>query len=328
MPRRLPGNPFQAAKAAAHSPGRDGGRAGTASRRHRAPRFVPRHQGPTLIRLRPTALATRSTPPGDGSRARIRVGVRGLPRCLPPVVRGRSHVTVPTWSPPSSHREIIDMTTTLTATEALGSARPLDAATQPAAAARVLDAVKTYGSRRQRGPRPRRRHRPVRDRSLHRDHGPLRFRASRRSCTASPGSTRSRRARSASATSTSRRLDDRRLTELRRDRIGFIFQAFNLVPTLTAAENIMLPARLAGRKVERDWFDHVVDTVGLANRLGHRPSELSGGQQQRVAVARALVARARRSSSPTSRPATSTRTAAARCCRSCASPCASSARRS
>ncbi|MEZ5412323.1 MAG: ABC transporter ATP-binding protein [Acidimicrobiales bacterium] len=86
-------------------------------------------------------------------------------------------------------------------------------------------------------------------------------------------------------------LDDRRLTEVRRDRIGFIFQAFNLVPTLTAAENIALPARLAGRKVDAGWFDHVVATVGLAKRLSHRPSELSGGQQQRVAVARALAAR-------------------------------------
>ena len=86
-------------------------------------------------------------------------------------------------------------------------------------------------------------------------------------------------------------LDDRRLTELRRDRIGFIFQAFNLVPTLTAAENIALPAKLAGRKVDKAWFDNVVDTVGLGPRLEHRPSELSGGQQQRVAVARALVAR-------------------------------------
>ena len=86
-------------------------------------------------------------------------------------------------------------------------------------------------------------------------------------------------------------LDDRKLTQLRRDRIGFIFQAFNLVPTLTAAENIALPARLAGRKPDRDWFDHVVETVGLTHRLEHRPSELSGGQQQRVAVARALAAR-------------------------------------
>jgi putative ABC transport system ATP-binding protein len=87
------------------------------------------------------------------------------------------------------------------------------------------------------------------------------------------------------------KLDDRKLTHLRRDRIGFIFQAFNLVPTLTAAENIALPARLAGLRPDPDWFDHVVATVGLTNRLKHRPSELSGGQQQRVAVARALASR-------------------------------------
>ena len=86
-------------------------------------------------------------------------------------------------------------------------------------------------------------------------------------------------------------LSERELTQLRRDRIGFIFQSFNLVPTLTAAENIALPARLAGRKLERAWIDQVVDIVGLRDRLGHRPSELSGGQQQRVAVARALVSR-------------------------------------
>jgi putative ABC transport system ATP-binding protein len=86
-------------------------------------------------------------------------------------------------------------------------------------------------------------------------------------------------------------LDDRRLTQLRRDRIGFIFQSFNLVPTLTAAENIALPSRLAGRRPDPEWFDLVVATVGLANRLSHRPSELSGGQQQRVAVARALASR-------------------------------------
>jgi putative ABC transport system ATP-binding protein len=86
-------------------------------------------------------------------------------------------------------------------------------------------------------------------------------------------------------------LDDRRLTKLRRDRIGFIFQSFNLVPTLTAAENIALPARLAGRKPDRRWFAHVVQTVGLTDRLKHRPAELSGGQQQRVAVARALAGR-------------------------------------
>jgi putative ABC transport system ATP-binding protein len=84
-------------------------------------------------------------------------------------------------------------------------------------------------------------------------------------------------------------LDDRKLTLLRRDKIGFIFQAFNLVPTLTALENISLPSALAGRKPDAAWLDHVVQTVGLANRLHHRPSELSGGQQQRVAVARALA---------------------------------------
>ena len=84
-------------------------------------------------------------------------------------------------------------------------------------------------------------------------------------------------------------LKDKALTALRRDRIGFIFQAFNLVPTLTALENITLPMRLAGRKPERAWLDEVIDTVGLRARLSHRPSELSGGQQQRVAVARALA---------------------------------------
>jgi putative ABC transport system ATP-binding protein len=87
------------------------------------------------------------------------------------------------------------------------------------------------------------------------------------------------------------RLDDKRLTTLRRDRIGFVFQAFNLVPTLTALENITLPATLAGRRPDKGWLDTVVQTVGLGGRLAHRPSELSGGQQQRVAVARALVAR-------------------------------------
>jgi putative ABC transport system ATP-binding protein len=86
-------------------------------------------------------------------------------------------------------------------------------------------------------------------------------------------------------------LDERALTALRRDRIGFVFQAFNLVPTLDAEENILLPLSLAGRKPDRAWFDHVVRTVGLGDRLRHRPSELSGGQQQRVAVARALASR-------------------------------------
>jgi len=84
---------------------------------------------------------------------------------------------------------------------------------------------------------------------------------------------------------------EKQLTRVRRDRLGFIFQAFNLVPTLTAIENITLPMDLAGRKPDRDWVDHVVATVGLSNRLKHRPSELSGGQQQRVAVARALAGR-------------------------------------
>jgi putative ABC transport system ATP-binding protein len=87
------------------------------------------------------------------------------------------------------------------------------------------------------------------------------------------------------------KLSEKQLTLLRRDRIGFVFQAYNLVPTLTARENITLPLDLAGRTADPAWLDHVVATVGLGDRLGHRPSELSGGQQQRVAVARALAAR-------------------------------------
>ena len=86
-------------------------------------------------------------------------------------------------------------------------------------------------------------------------------------------------------------LSDKALTVLRRDRVGFVFQAFNLVPTLTAEENIVLPLAIAGRKPDPEWFDTVIDTVGLRDRLSHRPSELSGGQQQRVACARALVSR-------------------------------------
>jgi putative ABC transport system ATP-binding protein len=86
-------------------------------------------------------------------------------------------------------------------------------------------------------------------------------------------------------------LDDNHLTVLRRDKVGFVFQAFNLVPTLTALENITLPLALAGRKGDPAWIDEVVRTVGLSDRLRHRPSELSGGQQQRVAVARALASR-------------------------------------
>ncbi|MEO3767820.1 ABC transporter ATP-binding protein [Streptomyces sp. B8F3] len=86
-------------------------------------------------------------------------------------------------------------------------------------------------------------------------------------------------------------LKDKKLTQLRRDRVGFIFQAFNLLPTLNALENITLPMDIAGRKPDREWLQRVVDTVGLADRLKHRPSQLSGGQQQRVAVARALASR-------------------------------------
>ncbi len=84
-------------------------------------------------------------------------------------------------------------------------------------------------------------------------------------------------------------LDDAGLTQLRRDRIGFVFQSFNLVPTLTGAENITLPAALAGRKVNQEWFGYLVKELGVADRLSHRPNELSGGQQQRVACARALI---------------------------------------
>ncbi|MFC0625864.1 ABC transporter ATP-binding protein [Kribbella deserti] len=86
-------------------------------------------------------------------------------------------------------------------------------------------------------------------------------------------------------------LDDTTLTRLRRDKVGFVFQAFNLVPTLTALENITLPLDLAGRKPDQAWLDTVVSTLALGDRLTHRPSELSGGQQQRVACARALVSR-------------------------------------
>ncbi|MES9540078.1 MULTISPECIES: ABC transporter ATP-binding protein [unclassified Actinomadura] len=87
------------------------------------------------------------------------------------------------------------------------------------------------------------------------------------------------------------RLKDKQLTRLRRDKIGFIFQAFNLVPTLTALENITLPMDIAGRKPDAKWLDEVIETVGLRPRLKHRPTELSGGQQQRVACARALASR-------------------------------------
>jgi putative ABC transport system ATP-binding protein len=86
-------------------------------------------------------------------------------------------------------------------------------------------------------------------------------------------------------------LNDKQLTELRRKQVGFVFQAYNLIPTLTAKENIMLPLMLGGERGDEQWIDRVVETVGLKPRLTHRPSELSGGQQQRVAVARALASR-------------------------------------
>jgi putative ABC transport system ATP-binding protein len=86
-------------------------------------------------------------------------------------------------------------------------------------------------------------------------------------------------------------LSEKELTKLRRDRVGFVFQAFNLIPTLTAIENITLPSALAGNDPDKEWLDRVVETTGLKDRLSHRPSELSGGQQQRVAVARALATR-------------------------------------
>ncbi len=86
-------------------------------------------------------------------------------------------------------------------------------------------------------------------------------------------------------------LDDGDLTKLRRDKLGFIFQFFNLIPVLTAEENVVLPLSIAGRKPDEEWMRQLIDTVGLADRLTHRPAELSGGQQQRVAVARALVSK-------------------------------------
>jgi putative ABC transport system ATP-binding protein len=86
-------------------------------------------------------------------------------------------------------------------------------------------------------------------------------------------------------------LDDAELTRLRRDKLGFVFQFFNLIPVLTAEENVILPLSIAGRKPDADWLARLIDTIGLGDRLTHRPAELSGGQQQRVAVARALVSR-------------------------------------
>ncbi len=122
-------------------------------------------------------------------------------------------------------------------------------------------------------------------------------------------------------------LSDRDLTRLRRDRVGFIFQAYNLIPTLDAEENITLPMDIAGRKPDQAWVDQVVGTLRLEDRLDHRPSQLSGGQQQRVAAARALPP-APRSSSQTSRAATSTPAPALSCSSSFDMPSANSVRRS
>ena len=110
-----------------------------------------------------------------------------------------------------------------------------------------------------------------------------------RSCTSRPGSTGRRRARLRSATSISSKLGERRLTILRRQRVGFVFQAFNLMPTLTVAQNIGLPLRLDGRRPRRADVRAAAERVGLGERLRHYPSQLSGGQQQRVAIARALI---------------------------------------
>jgi putative ABC transport system ATP-binding protein len=86
-------------------------------------------------------------------------------------------------------------------------------------------------------------------------------------------------------------LNDDQLTRLRRDKVGFVFQAYNLVPTLNAMENITLPLAIAGRKPDQEWVDRIIDTIGIRDRLHHRPAELSGGEQQRVAAARALASR-------------------------------------
>ena len=122
-------------------------------------------------------------------------------------------------------------------------------------------------------------------------------------------------------------LSEKKITQVRRDRVGFIFQAFNLIPTLDALENLRLPLDIAGRDPERDWMGQVIDALNLRDRLTHRPSELSGGQQQRVAAARAL-SRAPTSSSPTSPPVSSTRAPRPSCSTSCGAPPTNSARRS
>ena len=123
-------------------------------------------------------------------------------------------------------------------------------------------------------------------------------------------------------------LDDKHLTELRRDKVGFIFQTFNLLPVLTAAENIELPLKIAGRPVDEAWRDRIVDTVHLRDRLAHHPSELSGGQQQRVAVARALISKPAVIFADEPTGNLDSHSSAPRCSSCCASRSTSSARRS
>ena len=159
------------------------------------------------------------------------------------------------------------------------------------AAARTVDAVKIYGKGQTEvraldavtvefaaGP-------------LHRDHGPVRLRQVDAAALRGRPGHASPRGRPSSATPTSAPSTTTQLTILRRDHVGFVFQAFNLVPTITAEENINLPLLLAGRKGDRDWIAKIIDTLGIGDRLQHRPDEMSGGQQQRVAVARALASR-------------------------------------
>ncbi len=188
--------------------------------------------------------------------------------------------------------------------------------TDLAAAARGL--TRTYGQRRHRRARPaRRRPRPAR-RPVHRDHGPLRLRQVHADALPRRPRQPDRRAASRWPGRSLESLDDTALTVFRREHLGFVFQSFNLLPMLTAGQNILLPLELAGRRVDRRQVRPSSSTsLGLRDRLGHRPSELSGGQQQRVAIARALVA-SPTSSSPTSRPATSTASRPPRCSASCA----------
>ena len=160
----------------------------------------------------------------------------------------------------------------------------------PGAAARAIDLVKTYGSGEARVDALDGVTVDFDQGAVHRGHGAVRvgqvdadaLHGRARRPDLGPGVRRRRGDRA---------LDDNGLTRLRRDRIGFVFQSFNLVPTLTAKENILLPADLAGHDIDEAWFDYLVDQLGIRDRLGHLPKEMSGGQQQRIACARALVGR-------------------------------------